>query len=343
MHLNILPRPTPKEDIEIPEGLQQSLKKWFKKSIHSIGKGEFLLPIIFSDVKKIHKGDKGDDVLIRKSSNINIEVKTAGAGFKVKREYYGSVKDEEDRLRLTFLKSLLTYAKGRNLGNLFLFIFDNKIKNTSETDKVDIDTTETTTQEDENKNGSDKFSSCLVINCGDTFGPTQKYFKNKDIDNDTATLYNKLKNKKISIELKECNLTEHSTTDFFIAYDTSSGNKLVFYTGKDKFDRIEVREKIKNIINGFSKDILNKLIIDKNDEIEIIYKKLIAWLDLDEVRDKLKDYMSQREDILYCISEKFKEDISEDKLNRLHYHISYMKKNMNENHQVKKYRDFIND
>jgi hypothetical protein len=337
MHLNILSSTS--------KDLHQTLEKWFKKSLHSIGKGEFLLPIIYSDVKKIHKGDKGDDVLIQKpSDNINIEVKTAGAGFKVKREYYGSADNEEHRLKLTFLKSLLTYAKGRNLDNLFLFIFDNKIKNTSETDKVDIDTPETTTQEDENNNGSNEFSSCLVINCGKTFGPSRGYFKSIQIDNDTVSLYNKLKDK-ISIELKECNLTKKSSTDFFIEYNTSSeDNKtLVFYTGKDKFDSIKIREKIKTIINGFSKDILNKLKIDENDDKEIIYKKLITWLDLDDVRDKLKDYMSQREDILYCISEKFKEDISEDKLNSLRFYISYMKKHMNENQQVKKYREFIND
>jgi hypothetical protein len=234
MHLNILPRPTPNEGIKIPEDLQQTLEKWFKKSLHTIGKGEFLLPIIFNDVKKVNKNDKGDDIIVENGGdNINIEVKTAGSGFKFKHEYIGTSNETpEEKLKKNCLKSLLTYAISRNLNKqkLYLLIFDNKFKD-GKTSNKNVNTTKTTTQEDENKNGDDKFNSCLIINCGNTRSPRDNYFI-EEIDSGVQTLY-----KNINTEIKECKKKYKSDqTDFFIEYDGKS-NTLVFYIGKDKIKK----------------------------------------------------------------------------------------------------------
>ena len=114
-------------------------------SEHFVGKGEYFLPIIFTDVyKKKSHGYEDDDVTFTKGDNLILkpdgtfdEINLRSAGCPLKFESYREVPDKyskkedvekafKDAVVGSITKYIYTYSKGKNV---YLVIFDNKFKN----------------------------------------------------------------------------------------------------------------------------------------------------------------------------------------------------------------------
>ena len=106
------------------------VKKVFGLHPDDIGKGEVLLPCLFSDVrmKNREEKEKGDCALVDEKSNIiyHIEVKSAGAGFK----YEQIGKTNEENYAYSIAKHISSrYQKDKEDKKQTIFIFfDNELK-----------------------------------------------------------------------------------------------------------------------------------------------------------------------------------------------------------------------
>ena len=123
----------------------KSQGKWFEKTVHQVGKGEFYLPILFPDVYKNTKEEIGDNKLkIDKDTYIDLEIKTSGADFKFGK--YGKLSKEEikvvnnkydtcdnstkDQFKTLISKTIINYLLNRktNCDEIDLIVFDNQNK-----------------------------------------------------------------------------------------------------------------------------------------------------------------------------------------------------------------------
>lgn len=122
-------------------------------SSSTVGKGEYMLPVIYKDVRK--NISKGDDTMVvnpepfANADNVQIEVKTAGSPFKFVKDYVPEVngynEENEGRFKECIARALTAYIKSRTFKvkykSILFLIFDN-------------------TQ------GSDDYTGFLCLNCG---------------------------------------------------------------------------------------------------------------------------------------------------------------------------------
>lgn len=164
----------------------------------SVGKGEFLLPILYYDVHKNSLDTKGDNTLNSDDGNeviTQLELKAAGATF----EFMKGIELSTDKIKEICVKSLLKYCLRRDLGNLCLIVFNNDI------------------QHKENPP-----TGFWILNCGQTYSPNSK-----DVINGIEKIYNEVIKNNIEIRIKEGKNTSH---DFCISYEGKDDNgKLVFH------------------------------------------------------------------------------------------------------------------
>lgn len=201
------------------------ISKWFNpKQYKSIGKGEFLLPILFSDVKKtpITIDAKGDDEI--KDSDKKIEVKTGGSSF----DFYGPtsarlkkdplVKRGENKTRIEenfkneCARRIARYLLTRNIGHLYLVLFNNEIR------KEDI-------------------TGIYVLNCGETI-----HFKSLSNDDERLNHLADFLYQKIDIVDKFQYKNEIADSDFIISYEGESDGKIKVFLNSDFFKTVESPE-----------------------------------------------------------------------------------------------------
>jgi len=118
-------------------------------SSSTVGKGEYMLPVIYKDVRK--NISKGDDTMVvdpepfANQNNVQIEVKTAGSPFKFAKDYVPEVSYDKKELKKCIARALVAYIKSRTFKveyeSILLLIFDN-------------------TQ------GHDDYTGFLCLNCG---------------------------------------------------------------------------------------------------------------------------------------------------------------------------------
>lgn len=126
-------------------------------SSSTVGKGEYMLPVIYKDVRK--NISKGDDTMVAdpepfaNQNNVQIEVKTAGSPFKFAKDYAPQVSYNEEKFKECVARALVAYIKSRTFKveyqSILLLIFDN-------------------TQ------GHDDYTGFLCLNCGQVGGIDDK-------------------------------------------------------------------------------------------------------------------------------------------------------------------------
>lgn len=143
---------------------RKTVNRIFSLYTKSVGKGEVLLPSIYGDVKRKNpaesgKEGKGDDKTIDDDNTkcVDIEVKSGGSSFRVPSET--PVKSPE----YTCAYSIAKYICSRNLGKIYLAIFDNDV----EKDRIDNRKAgQENSEEQSNKIGEHKTNGFLLMNCG---------------------------------------------------------------------------------------------------------------------------------------------------------------------------------
>jgi len=111
-------------------------------SSSTVGKGEYMLPVIYKDVRK--NISKGDDTMVvdpepfANQNNVQIEVKTAGSPFKFlndcvpeKYSYNNDNNEVKNIFKKCIARALVAYIKSRTFNavkykSILLLIFDNK-------------------------------------------------------------------------------------------------------------------------------------------------------------------------------------------------------------------------
>lgn len=124
------------------ENITDVEREWFNKNVKTVGKGEYLLPIIFSDIRKNHPyKEKGDDVITDKNGKdtiIHIEVKTTGNAIPLitinDDEYPKSLNLSEtvQKYQYKCAYSISYYLIGRNFQDSkpsYMVLFDDNSKN----------------------------------------------------------------------------------------------------------------------------------------------------------------------------------------------------------------------
>ena len=150
---------------------RKTINRIFSLYTKSVGKGEVLLPSIYGDVKRKNPMDsgkegKGDNKTIEDDGGecVDIEVKSGGASFSVPSETL--VKSPE----YTCAYSIAKYICSRNLGKIYLAIFDNDV----EKDKIDNKkVSQENSEEQSNKIGEHKTNGFLLMNCGESMSPNR--------------------------------------------------------------------------------------------------------------------------------------------------------------------------
>lgn len=182
---------------------------------HAIGRGEVLLSVLYKDTRRHEQSEKGDNIIIKNNNKdgSEIEVKSAGASMPIKTK---GAKNTSDEYICAY--SIARYIIGRNLGKIYLVIFDNGIKNISDTGDFNKDTTNSKeskeSTESSNENGDKNTNGFFIMNCGNSVRPTL----NKCIDK-----ANKLaENLKDKIEVNNKKGTASERNKFVFEYDSES-------------------------------------------------------------------------------------------------------------------------
>ena len=245
------------------KGLSEKQKECFTlASEHFVGKGEYFLPIIFTDVyKKKSHGYEDDDVTFTKGDNLILkpdgtfdEINLRSAGCPLKFESYREVPDKyskkedvekafKDAVVGSITKYIYTYSKGKNV---YLVIFDNKFRNSYK------------------ENMGKDLDGFFIFCAGRTVGRLGKDIsikKEEGYKNIFDALFDKIE---ISDEFY---FLSSKTYDAYISYSGGENGKIVIYldrkyceeynyendSDKEK-KRLDAKELLKRL-NGNKKDI----------------------------------------------------------------------------------------
>lgn len=195
--------------------LDGDYKDLFDIKGHAIGRGEVLLSVLYKDTRRHEQSEKGDNIIIKNNNKdgSEIEVKSAGASMPIKTKRAENTSDE-----YICAYSIARYIIGRNLGQIYLVIFDNGIKKISDTGDFNKDTTNykesKESTESSNENGDKNTNGFFIMNCGNSVNPTS----NKCIDkaNELAEQLEKI----IKVNNKKGTTTERKK--FIFEYDSES-------------------------------------------------------------------------------------------------------------------------
>lgn len=117
--------------IDLSDIINDDYILWFNKIIQrsKVGKGEFLLPILFSDVYKATDNEKYDDFILHNDEKFPIEIKASIQGSwdhyvpkNEPKEMYSL--DTENEYKSFVAETIYNYCKGRKLDNMYLIFFD---------------------------------------------------------------------------------------------------------------------------------------------------------------------------------------------------------------------------
>lgn len=118
------------DDIDLKKEILQKFWYPYHDEIKRVGKGEFLLPILFYDVEKNLINTKGDDKLLspkRKGYSKQLELKSGNAPFDFKYDF-PKPNDDASKWKELCAKSFIKYLLTRDVGKLYLIFFDNESK-----------------------------------------------------------------------------------------------------------------------------------------------------------------------------------------------------------------------